>query len=424
MRLGIFSLGAVFLLVQTAAADWPHWRGPNANGVSEARGVPVEWAAGKNVRWKAPLEGVGTSTPIIVGDQVIVTMQIGKNPTGSVRQSEGPRAREAPAAGGGTQFVVRSYNLQDGSPRWEHRFAAEGTLPSTHEKHNLASPSCVTDGKTIYAWMGTGQLVALDLDGKPVWSRNIGREYAPFDIRWGHGSSPAIHGRKLFLLCDHQETAYLLALDKTTGEEIWKVDRSPARSYTTPFILPLEEPQLVINSSERIDVYDPDTGKLLWHVGEPNRVPVSSPVFHDGVLYTSRGYRSGPYMAVKLDGGSSGDVIWRTPTGAPYVSSLLHYDGIVYLATETGVASAVDAATGKMLWRQRLGGYFSASPVVAEGRVYMVNEEGETFVIKAGREYELLAKNDLGERTLASPALVDGRILLRTDNHLVCIGSE
>jgi outer membrane protein assembly factor BamB len=137
---------------------------------------------------------------------------------------------------------------------------------------------------------------------------------------------------------------------------------------------------------------------------------------------TSRGYRSGPYMAVKTDG--SGEILWRQPTGAPYVSSVLHYDGIVYMATETGVGSAIDAATGNTLWKQRLGGYFSASPVLAEGRVYMVNEEGETFVIKAGREYQLLSKNDLGERTLASPALADGRIILRTDEHLVCIAEQ
>jgi outer membrane protein assembly factor BamB len=422
MQLGRIFLTVVLLTSSTVFADWPHWRGPDANGISANENIPTRWGADTNIEWKVPLAGVGTSTPIIVKGQVIVTMQIGKNPQGSVTNAEGPLARQAPDAADGTQFVVRSHQLQDGAKLWEYQFAAEGPLPSTHQKHNLASPSVVTDGKTVWAWMGTGQLVALTLDGELVWKRHIGEEHAPFDIRWGHGSSPAIHNEKLYLLCDHQEKAYLLALNKDTGKEIWKVDRSPARSYTTPFILLGEKPQLVINSSERIDILDPDTGDLLWHVGEPTRVPVSSPVFADGVMYTSRGYRSGPYMAVKADG--SGEILWRHPTGAPYVSSVLFYDGIVYMATETGVGSAVDGTTGKTLWKQRLGGYFSASPVVAEGRVYMVNEEGETFVIKAGREYELVSKNELGERTLASPALTDGRIILRTDEHLVCIGGK
>jgi outer membrane protein assembly factor BamB len=278
----------------------------------------------------------------------------------------------------------------------------------------------------VYAWMGTGQLVALTMDGKPVWSKHIGRDYAPFEIRWGHGSSPVLYDDKLLLLCDHTDAAYLLALDKLTGKELWKVDRGSGRSYMTPHVVRADSgDELVISSTERIDAYDPNSGKLLWHSDEPVRVPVASPVLHDGVLYASRGYRSGPYLALRT--GGRGDVTathtkWRVRTGAPYISSLLYYQGLIYMSTEAGVAACVDASTGKSLWKQRLGGYFSASPVAADGKVYLTNEEGQTFVLAAGGEYRLLAENDIGERTLASPAIAKGRILLRTDEHLIAIG--
>lgn len=421
----------VFLVLPLASlpllADWPTWRGPKLNGISEEKNLPGEWGPRKNVLWRAPLEGVGTSTPVIWGDQVFLTMQVGKNPiVGLDRPPEGPDAKPAMDSDK-VQFLVRSYNLMNGQLNWEYRLDAEGPLPSTHKKHNLASPSCTTNGKAVYAWMGTGQVVALTMDGKLIWRRHIGRDYAPFNVRWGAGSSPTLYKDSLLLLCDHVDIAYLLSLDANTGEERWKIDRGEARSYTTPYVVPDENgDQLVVNSTQRIDAYDPATGKLLWHVAEPRRVPVSSPVFHDGILYTSRGHRSGPFMAVRT--GGRGDVneshiIWRVRTGAPYVSSLLYYQGLLYMATENGIASCVDASNGKTLWKKRLGGWFSASPVGADGKVYLVNEDGEAWVLKAGRDFNLLHNNDLGERTLASPAFSRGRMLLRTDNHLVCIGN-
>jgi outer membrane protein assembly factor BamB len=317
--------------------------------------------------------------------------------------------------------VVQALSRRDGRPLWEYKFDADGFMQPVHIKHNMASPSCVTDGELLYAWMGTGQLVALTLDGKEVWKRHLGTEYGPFEILWGHGSSPAIYKDTLILLCDHQGKAYLLSLDKKTGKQVWKVERGKdRRSYSTPFVISAPQGyELIVNSSERIDVFDPATGKPLWHVGEENRVPVPMPVFHNGILYTSRGYSSGPYMAVTPDG----KVLWEVKTGAPYVSSLLYYEGLLYMATETGIASCVDAATGKTLWKERFGGVFSASPVAANGKVYLINESGEAFVLQAGRELKILHKNLLAERTLASPAVSGGQIFLRTDEHLIAIGT-
>ena len=405
------------------ASNWPQWRGPSADGISIEQNIPVEWSAEKNIAWKTPLAGFGTSTPIVWGDRIFLTSQIGDGPyegrstwdfeNASIARRTGERDK--------VRFVVQAISRRDGHVLWEYKFDADGFMQPVHIKHNMASPSCVTDGELVYAWMGTGQLVALTFQGKEVWKRHLGKEYGPFEILWGHGSSPTIYKDTIILLCDHQGQAYLLALDKKSGKQIWKVERGKdRRAYSTPFVIPGPQgDELIVNSSERIDVFDPATGKTLWHVGGENRVPVPTPVFHDGILYTSRGYSSGPYMAVTADG----RVVWEVKTGAPYVSSLLYYQGLLYMATETGIASCVDAATGKTLWRERFGGVFSASPVAADGRVYLVNEGGETFVLQAGRELKILHKNVLAERTLASPAISGGRIFLRTDEHLIAIGA-
>jgi outer membrane protein assembly factor BamB len=323
--------------------------------------------------------------------------------------------------GSRVRFVVQAFSAQTGKPAWEYKLDAEGPLAPVHIKHNLASPSCATDGSLIYAWFGTGQIVALDFSGKLVWSRHLGKELGPFEIMWGHGSSPLIYKDTVYLLCDHQGRAYLLAVDKRTGKDRWRVDRgADRRAYSTPFLIPGRSgDELVINSSERVDVFDPATGKLLWSFGEENRVPVPTPVLHDGTLYLSRGYSSSPFLAMRA---AERKAAWEVPTGAPYVSSMLYYQGVLYMATEMGIASAVDAGTGKLLWRTRLGGVFSASPVAAAGKVYLINEEGEAFVLEAGRTLRILHRNRIGERLLASPAISGGRLFLRTDEHLICVG--
>ncbi len=410
----------LFLCLALHAADWPQWRGPSADGISGETGVPTEWAAGRNVLWKAPLNGLGTSTPIVSRDRIFLTAQIGDGPF-EQRGRDFDNASKARKTGQrkAVQFVVQAFARSTGKQLWEYAFDAEGDLPAVHMKHNLASPSCVTDGELVYAWVATGQLVALTMDGKVVWKRHLGKELSPFQILWGHGSSPTLYKNSLILLCDHQGAAYLLSVDKRTGKQLWKVDRGKdIRSYATPFVVKGEtRDELIVNSSERMDAFDPATGEALWHVGESNRVPVPTPVYHDGILYASRGYNSGPYFALKTGGkgDASSRVLWEVKTGAPYVSSLLYYQGLIYMATETGIVSCVDAANGRLLWRERFGGVFSASPVAADGKVYLINEAGEAFILEAGRDKKVLRKNLIGERTLASPAISQGQIFLRTD---------
>ena len=350
------------------ADDWPQWRGPSADGISTETGIPTRWNAHENVAWKARLRGLGTSTPILWGDQVFVTSQIGRGGIDErgARFANTQRPKPYDSADGAIRLFVHAFHVADGRLLWQYEFEAEGWIPAVHRKHNLASPSCVTDGELVYAWFGNGQIVALTMDGSLVWQRHIGEEYARFDVLWGHGSSPMLYEDSLILLCDHPLGGYLLALGTRTGEEQWKLDRGTGlRSYSTPFLVSDEDgDELVVNSTNRIDAYNPTTGELLWHVGEQVPLAIAMPVHQNGVLYTSWGYSSGPYMAVRTGGRgdvSNTHVAWHVPTRAPYISSLLLYEGLLYMATELGIVSVIDAETGQTLWRERLPGVFTAS---------------------------------------------------------------
>ena len=433
----------VLATVSVAAADWPQWRGPNGTGATKETNLTVRWSASENVLWKAPIGGLGVSTPIVSGDRVFVTSQIGASVR---REGNHPRlvqggnaaaagerelgaSRKSETAAQKTFFLVESFSRENGARLWQYRVEAQGTLPGVHDKHNLASPSPVTDGQMVYAWFGTGQLVALDTNGKLVWSRHLGQEISPFEVIWGHSSSPTLYEDLLILLCDHEPVSYLLAVDKRTGKERWRADRGKGKmSYSTPLVVNTPSgPELIVNSSERVDAYDPRTGAHLWFTGGTNRFPIPMPVFHDGLIYMSRGYRSGPYLAIRPGGRgdvSKSHVVWETATGAPYISSLVFNAGLIYMATDVGAITVVDAETGQRVFQQRVDGIFSASPVAGDGKIYFVSETGETIVLQGGRTPTVLARNDLGERAVASPAISNGRIFIRTDDHVFCIGAK
>jgi outer membrane protein assembly factor BamB len=429
---------------ETFAQDWPQWRGPSSHGVSLETGLPTMWSTSENVTWRVALAGLGTSSPIVWGDRVIVTSQVGSS--ARAEGAEHPRlarddgalaGREQPIGGrrhpgnerpGEVWLVVEAFRRSDGERLWEYRTPAIGPLPDVHEKHNLATPTPVTEGQRVYAWFGNGQIVALDLDGRAVWTRHLGVEFGPFRTLWGHGSSPVLFDDLLILLCDHLSDAYLLAVDARTGNTRWKADRGRDRtSHSTPLVIEGPEgAELLVNSSARIDAYDPTTGALLWFTGGPRQTPIPSAVAHSGRIYLSRGYRSSDYMAIRP--GGRGDVTathvdWRAPSGGSYVPSILYYDGLLYMTNDVGVVTCADARTGEHVWRHRLEGVFFASPVAGDGKVYLVSETGDTFVLRAGREEpEVLARNDLGERFLASPAIARGRLFLRSDGTLFAIG--
>ena len=269
------------------AEDWPHWRGPDGRRIANERGLPTSWSR-DTVAWRSPLRGLGVSSPIVSGDLVFLTSQIGRGPLqrgghpalvrgGPDPDGERPLGGQRVAGGGeGIAFLVSAFNQADGSVAWEYEIEAEGDLPDVHQKHNMASPSPVADGARVYAWFATGQLVALDLRGELAWERHLARDYGPFEIVWGHSTSPIIYDDLLILQCDHESGAYLLALDRRTGEERWKIDRGAGlRSFSTPIVVAGPDgDELVVNASERLDAYDPATGKWLWHAGGPNQFPV------------------------------------------------------------------------------------------------------------------------------------------------------
>lgn len=436
---GLLAFGMVALSGAAHAEDWPHWRGPDGRRISSERGLPTRWNR-DTVAWQTPLRGLGVSSPIVSGDLVLLTSQLGRGPLRSgghptlVRGGPDPDSerplggRRVTGSGDDIRFLVSAFNRADGSLAWEYEIKAEGGLPGVHQKHNMASPSPTADGERVYVWFATGQLVALDMRGELAWERHLARDYEPFDIVWGHSSSPTLYKDLLILQCDHEPASYLLALDRRTGEEHWKVDRGTGlRSFSTPIVVSGPDgDELIVNASERLDAYDPSTGEWLWHAGGPNRYPVPVATYDDqGTLYTSRGHRAGPYMAIRLGGrGDVGEthVAWRVSTGAPYISSILYYDAVIYMANGNGIVTAVDAESGQRVWQDRLGGIYSASPVGGDGKVYLFSETGETLVLEAGRELKVLARNDLGERVVSSPAVSGGRIFIRTDESLIAVG--
>jgi outer membrane protein assembly factor BamB len=429
----ILILGLTFTVY---SENWPNWRGPSSTGVTAETGLPVTWSETENVAWKSAIRGYGISSPIVWGDRVFVTSQAGVSIARPgprlLQQGDAAAAGERPlgganATGSGTTFIVGAFDTASGKKVWEYELAAEGELPPVHEKHNLATPSPVTDGRRVYAVFGTGQMVAISLDGKQAWKRNLATEYGKFDINWGAGSSPIVYRDTVILLNYHPAAAYILALDSATGNDRWKVDgRKGAFSYSTPFIVERQgSAEMIVNWSEGLTAHDPSSGAELWHIAETNRFPIPVPFQHDGVIYTSRGYRSGPYMAIRPGGKgdiSKSHVIWKVDTGAPYVSSLVHYDGLIYMMGDVGVASAVDAKTGERVWQERIGGVYSASPVAADGKIYFLGESGETIVLAAGRTPRVLAKNKLDARQLGSPAISGRRLFIRSDDALYAIG--
>jgi outer membrane protein assembly factor BamB len=414
------------------ADDWPHWRGPAATGVSPERELPTTWSDSENIAWKAPIRGLGISSPIVSGNLVIVTSQAGSGVVrpgprlvqGGNPADAGERALGAgPSEGTGSAvFLVSAFDRRSGARKWEYELPAEGALPAVHEKHNLASPSPVSDGEHVYACFATGQIAAVDLTGKLVWKKNLGAEYGPFEINWGHGSSPIVHKGALLLLCYHEKASYLLSLDARTGAVKWKANAPTAEtSYSTPLAVESGgRTEVVVNSSTGVSGHDFATGARLWRFDEANRFPIPTPVAQDGIIYTSRGYRSSPYMAIRA--GGKGEVVWRNPSGAPYISSPVQHDGLLYMVGDVGVLTICDAKTGERVYQERIGGVYTASPVAGDGKVYLVSEDGETIVLRAGRTGAILARNKIKARQLASPAISGGRLFIRSDDVLYAIG--
>lgn len=388
------------------AGDWPEFRGPDGQGHSAERGLPVEWSESRNVAWKTAVPGLGWSTPAIADGRAWLTT--------------------ATADGEGGSLRLLAFDVESGRKAVDAELFRTDDESAPNPKNSLASPSPIVDGDRVYAHFGTYGTAALTTGGDVVWTARFTCE-----TQHGNGGSPILHDGLLILSCDGFDAAFVVALDARTGAVRWRTDRDEpvSQAYSTPLAIRVGgRDQIVSVGAFRTSAYDPATGAEIWRVryarGFSN---VPRPVYGRGLVYLATGFQTPSVIAVRPDG--SGDVTdthvaWRLRRGAPHTPSPLLVGDALYVVSDQGVVTCVDAATGEIRWRERIGGNYSASPVFADGRIYFQSEEGKTTVAAPGAEFRALATNQLDGATLASMAVSEGALFLRTSTHLYRIGER
>jgi len=386
------------------ADHWPRWRGPDGNAVSAETALPLRWSRTENVRWSTEIPGEGSSSPIVWEDRVFITSALDH----------------------GKRRVVHCLDRKNGKVLWSQELADKNPeTASAVTGHAACTPA--TDGQHVVAWFANAGLVCYDFSGKQLWHKQLGE----FDLDLGLATSPIIHRDRVILVCDHDGDrftsfdSFLVALDVKTGKEVWKSERRGLfRSWSTPVIVPCsDKSELVVNAQEELRGYDPETGKPLWRLPGLGQWVAPSPVFAHGLIFTASG-KNGPLVAVRPGGAGAVKPVWRHETGAAYVCSPLVVGDHLYVHTDAGILTCYEAKTGKTIYKERLEGKFSASAVAGDGRLYFINEAGTTLVIRAGPKFEVLAKNALEEYAVASPAVSQGDLFLRTETRLFCIGGK
>jgi outer membrane protein assembly factor BamB len=428
---------------------WPQWRGPQATGVAPNANPPVEWSETKNVKWKVPIPGFGTSTPVVWGDQVFILTAIPveqeRQPVGAAAATPAPPAagaapgRRGGGAGGGGggapapretyQFVVMSLDRATGAERWRHTAREEVPHERHHRDHGYASFSPVTDGEHLYVYWGSRGLHAYDLDGNRKWDRDLGQMRTRNEF--GEGGSLALHGNILVVNWDHEsDDDFIAAFDKRTGRELWRTERDEPSTWATPLVVTHEgRPQVVVNGTGRIRSYDLNTGKQIWECGGMTVNVIPTPVAGHGMVYVTSGFRGNALLAIQL--GRTGDltnsdaVAWRFDQNTPYVPSPLLYGDRLYLfRANSGMLSSFDALTGAVkIDAERIPDLPNvyASPVGAADRLYLVGREGQTVVIRHADTVEVLASNRLDDRFDASAAIIGNELFLRGHRSLYCL---
>lgn len=410
-----------------SAGDWPQWRGPQGNSVSDEQGLPIEWSEESGIVWKTELPPWGTSTPAIWGDAIFVTTQHGGDLLLlRLDKSDGHLVwtREVGAA--------ETRRKEDGPwKRGEQKF---------HDLHNNASPSPVVDGRHVVVHFGNGLLAVYDFDGRELWRRNLQEEYGAYTIWWGHANSPVLYEGLVVSVCmqdsiadlaDVPAPSYLVAHDVDTGELRWKssrmteADAEECDSYTTPvFHRAGDRWEMIVMGGNQLDAYDPATGRQLWQLpGLVGGRTITGPTVAGDTVYTTRGMR-GTLLAVPTGGSgeiSPDAILWKHDDNTPDSSSPVVWENLLFIVSDAGIAQCLDAKTGEHYWTERLGGKFKASPLAAEGRIYFLDLEGRCTVVAADKEYDELAVNQLDDETTASPAVSDGRIYIRGHKSLYCL---
>jgi outer membrane protein assembly factor BamB len=481
----LFATGVIsFLACAHASAQpadsaqfWPQWRGPLLTGAAPHADPPLEWSETKNVKWKVKIPGFGTSTPIVWGDRVFIVTAIpaakkteatpatasasatardtdetrprgeevrrGDAPPGRSEGSEGRRGRSAPGGppGGGMrsetpdesyQFTVLCIDRKTGKTLWQKIAREQIPHEGHHRDHGFASASPVTDGKHVLAYFGSRGLYCYDLDGNLKWEKDFG------DMRtrnaFGEGSSPALHGNTVVVLWDHDgDDDFIVALDKSTGRELWRTPREELTTWSTPLIVEhAGKTQVVVAAANNVRGYDLASGKQIWEGPGLTQNVVPTPVHAGGVVYATSGFRGSALHAIQL--GRTGDLTgsdairWSHNRNTPYVPSPLLVDNLLYfVSVNMSMLTCVDARTGEPHFdaeRLTLPGGIYASPVSAKDRVYVLGREGTCLVLKKGPNLETLASNRLDDRTDASIALVGKELFIRGHQYLYCIAEK
>ena len=448
---------ALLLCLHSAATvvagpqQWPSFRGPNGSGVADGQTLPIRWDATKsvNVVWKTPLPGLGHSSPVVWGDRVFLTAAVSSNPESVFRRDVGSRQGEVILIDSSKdlsnhEWRVYCVDRRTGAILWV-KTPFQG-VPKTdrHMKNSHASASPATDGRHVVVFFGSQGLYCYDVDGKLLWKQDLGvldaGSFDDLDFQWGTASSPIIYKNLVIVQCDIQLNSFIAAFDVATGRQVWRTPRDESPSWSTPVVYDdgKSRPELITNATRAIRGYDPLTGKELWKLvgGSENARP--TPVVAHEMIFVTSGYRPiQPIYAIRPGGkgdltlaanrNSSEQVIWSSLRGGPYIPTPLVYGDYLYICANNGVLTVYNARTGERVYQRRLGdkgGAFAASPVAGAGRVYFASEDGEVFVVKAGPEYELLATNEMGEICLATPALANNMLFIRTQHHLVAVAEQ
>jgi outer membrane protein assembly factor BamB len=388
------------LLAQLAyAGDWPQFRGRGGEAVSDEKNLPVKWSTTENVRWKAELPGRGVSSPVIADGRVYVT---------------------AASAYRERRLHLLCFDAATGEKKWERQIEATGST-MCHPKTSMAAPTPVTDGKSVYALFATGDLAAFSRDGDLLWYRALARDYPDISNQVGMAASPVLAGDTLLVPLENAGDSFAIGVDVKTGRNRWKVPRRRDVNWVTPIVTRFQgKTAALFQTSGEITAYDVSSGEMLWSYKSTNLGSVPSPAVLDDLVIVPGNPSS---LALRLSEGGKPEVVWKSRKLAAAYASPVVYQGRIYAMTGIGVA-CLDAATGEEIWRERLGHGFSASPVIADGKLYVAKEEGDTSVVQLGEKPKILANNALKEPLLATPAIANGAIYLRTDKHLYCIAAK
>jgi len=441
LLLGLFAVAAFSSYAKSPSSNWPQWRGPEGQGVSNDKNLPTEWSETKNVLWKTELPGKGFSQPIIWGDKVFLTTDIEGGPAPAThvppKHMLGDKEYKHPdwdSADKLHTFKTLCLNRDTGKILWEQTSYSGTVFDYRHKRGNYAAPTGVTDGKYVITYFGSEGVYCYDFNGKLIWKKSIGN-IDTFGM--GVGASPVLYENLVIFVCDQNlgvpKDSFMLALDKKTGKEVWRVARPIQGSWATPVIVKAAgRIEMVTSGNEFLISYDPATGKELWRTTGLKSHAIATPVVGHGLAILSSGYPAKAVTAVRL--GGSGDldktdnIAWKYNKGTAYVPSPILYGDYVYLMSDAGILSCLNAKTGEVVYE---GGrvpvatkFYGASPVAFDGKILLTSDDGDTFVIKAGPKHEVLGQNSIGEPCRTSIAIADGKLFIRGDKHLFCIGNK